>query len=307
MIDQPSSRSTAGRSEAAARAEARARALSPLHAIELPLPTLPSSMDGLRIVHLSDLHVRRTVQGARWEARVRSWERVLASEPADLVALTGDYCDDLGHEQAAAEVLGRLVAATPARTPVVGVFGNHDTSPMRELAAGLPRVKWLDNSCVDVPVRAGPGGAAGSGGVLRVVGLSYPEDALAAAMAGTEAARGVAAGFTVALSHYPSMVVPAADLGWPLVLAGHTHGGQVRVSGSVVPHTACDLPPHLASGCLRLGSTLCCISRGLGDGGVPGLRINCPPQAPLYTLRRGPLPGGAEPPGGGALRQVMLW
>jgi hypothetical protein len=301
VIDPQPTRSTARPPGAAGRAEGDAEAVSPMHAIELPLPTLPAAMDGLRIVHLSDLHVRRTVQGARWESRVRSWERVLAREPADLVALTGDYCDDLGHEQAAAEVLGRLVAATPARTPLVGVFGNHDTSPMRELAAGLPRVKWLDNSVVDLPVRGG------AGGVLRVIGLSYPEDALAAALAGTEAARGVAAGFTVALSHYPSMVVPAADLGWPLVLAGHTHGGQVRVSGSVVPHTACDLPTHLASGCLRLGSTLCCISRGLGDGGVPGLRINCPPQAPLYTLRRGPLPGGAEPTSGGALRQVMLW
>lgn len=278
-----------------------------VHRVTVPLPTLPAELEGLRVLHLSDLHVRRSAQGPRWESRVQSWAEALASEAVDLVAFTGDYAEAPGDEPAAAAVLARLTKAVAAGTPALGVFGNHDTSLTRQLARGEGGaaspggVTWLDNEAVTVAVRGGAGR-------LRVVGLSYPEDPLAAALGG-EGDEGDAL-FTLVLAHYPSLVVPAADLGWPLVLAGHTHGGQVRISPTVVPHTACDLPTHLASGCLRLGETLCCISRGLGDGGIPGLRINCPAQAPLYTLVRGPLPGEAEPAtgeGGGTLHQVMAW
>lgn len=115
--------------------------------------------------------------------------------------------------------------------------------------------------------------------------------------------------FTLTLAHMPSMIFPAADLGLPLILCGHTHAGQIRVSPRLAPHTSSDVPVHLASGVLRLRSTLCCISRGLGDGVYPGLRFNCPWQVPLYTLRHGPLPafavrGDVEPH---TVQQVVAW
>ena len=92
--------------------------------------------------------------------------------------------------------------------------------------------------------------------------------------------------FTLALAHHPNTLIPAAALHIPVLLAGHTHAGQIRLHPRLAPHTSSDLPMHLASGILQLGSTLCCISRGLGDGVVEHLRINCPRQMPLYTLRR---------------------
>ena len=73
-----------------------------------------------------------------------------------------------------------------------------------------------------------------------------------------------------------------------LLFAGHTHGGQFRLSPQIAPHTSCDLPMDLAGGILRARQTLCAVSRGLGNA-VVELRVNCPPHVPLYTLRSGPL------------------
>ena len=92
------------------------------------------------------------------------------------------------------------------------------------------------------------------------------------------------------LSHYPTYLPVAADLGVDVVFSGHTHGGQCRLARQVVPFNSCDLPMDLTAGLLRHRDTLCAVSRGLGETFLP-LRVLCPPQLPVYTLRRGPLPG----------------
>jgi predicted MPP superfamily phosphohydrolase len=325
-----------------------ARLPAPLEPFDITLPSLPTALDGLRVLHLSDLHVRRKPGPARrWRALLDALRR---AHP-DVVAYTGDYMDDPGHEGWAVEALVQIVDAIGPGPSHVGVFGNHDTPALKPLVrAALPRVAWLDGQSVELRVRpgAGIGRASATPARLRVLGLSFPEDPLAAVLdaglAGA-AASGSAptsassdrAGFVLTLAHYPSTMFHAASLGLPLVLAGHTHAGQIRLSRTFAPHTSCDLPPQLASGCVRLDagpvggpggaggsgaaasasasaslgtglatgvnaaprSTLCCISRGIGDGGLEGLRINCPCQVPLYTLRRGPLPERSRPAGDG--------
>ena len=123
---------------------------------------------------------------------------------------------------------------------------------------------------------------------LRLLGLDWPEDLLALTLSTPPSSPSIPSfpPFPIALAHHPNALIPAAELGIPIVLAGHTHAGQIRLHPRLAPHTSSDLPPHLASGILQLRSTLCCISRGLGDGVIEGLRINCPRQIPLYTLRR---------------------
>jgi predicted MPP superfamily phosphohydrolase len=92
------------------------------------------------------------------------------------------------------------------------------------------------------------------------------------------------------LSHLPMTLPVLADLGVDVMLCGHTHGGQIRPLPGCVIYNSTDWPLHLTSGLLRHQNTLCATSRGLGEAGLP-LRVFCPPQLPLFTLRRGPLPG----------------
>lgn len=266
---------------------------APIEPFTVVHPDLPASLDGLTILHVSDLHVRRR-RPSRGSGDRSSWGRLLHAveqTPADLVAYTGDFMDDPGHEAHALDALGRLVqAAASTRPPRLGqwaVFGNHDSPAFRQAAVHIPGLRWLDNELTS-PLTD----TAGHATALRVLGLSWPEDPLAALL--DAPAPGSAGEFTLTLAHYPSVLVTLAAMRVPLVLAGHTHGGQVRPHRALIPHTSSDLPPTMGCGLLRLGQTLCAISRGAGEGYMDGLRVNCPPQVPLYTLRRGPLAGPSE-------------
>ncbi|MBL8765311.1 MAG: metallophosphoesterase [Phycisphaerae bacterium] len=208
----------------------------------------------------------------------------LSTTPADLVLLTGDYMDRPGNERAALDVLRDILEAARARLGIFGIAGNHDSTVFMRLARGETRMEWLNNQAVDLLVpAAGAGGESNTGTPLRLIGLSWPEDVVAAVLDEPPTPA-----FTIALAHSPTAIIPAGEFGIPLLFAGHTHGGQVRISGALAPHTSSDLPPDLASGLLRYRRTLAVISRGLGEAVFPGLRFNCPRQAPLITLRSAP-------------------
>lgn len=259
---------------------------APIESFDLPHPAVPPALDGLTILHLSDLHVHRAGLGRPGFRRLRS---ALSRVEPDLIVLTGDYMTRPGDERAALTVLGALAGCWRSRSGAFGIFGNHDSATFARLAASIPGIRWLVNRSCEVP-----------GLPLRILGASYPEDLLAAAL---EAGPPQPGTLTIALTHYPTEVFAAAELGVPMVFAGHTHGGQIRFSTELAPHTSSDFPPHLASGMLRLRQTICCVSRGLGEAFVE-LRVNCPPQAPLYRLRLGPAIGGATAT---ELRRVVAW
>lgn len=288
----------------------------PVERFDLPHPAVPAAIDGLRILHITDTHVERRQDGHR---TFRGALDALATTEADLIALTGDYMTDPGHETAAIRSLAAMAeawrgsrAGAGPRFGAFGVFGNHDSAAMMRAARTIPGITWLDNRAIDPP-----------GVPLRIIGASYPEDVLGAVLgrrdeeserrpdegaedAASRSPIGTPERFTLLLAHYPTEVFPAAELGIPLVLAGHTHGGQVRVSPRLAPHTSSELPMHLAGGLLRLRSTLCAVSRGLGETFVDW-RFNCPAQLPLYTLRKGELPGPKFSEETGTLVQVVAW
>lgn len=246
---------------------------APLERYDIVHPAVPDALEGFTILHITDLHIRR--HRPRPPAIKALLESLIQTE-SDLVVLTGDFMDRPGDEKTALASLRLVVDACRARLGIVGVVGNHDSGPLRERLVDITGVRWL--------TKASPIWDALPD--LRLIGSQEPEDLLASVLASPPPPPGA---LHIALIHYPSEVYTAADLGIPLALAGHTHAGQFRITPRLAPHTSSDLPADLATGILRLRQTLCAVSRGLGQAVIEA-RFNCPPQAPLYVLRRGELP-----------------
>ena len=91
--------------------------------------------------------------------------------------------------------------------------------------------------------------------------------------------------FGLAVMHSPDSAPEAASLGYGLIVAGHTHGGQVRLPlvGALV--TNCSMPPRLASGLIRMGAAVLHTSRGLGTSKYAPFRFWCRPEATFLELR----------------------
>ncbi|MEX0776242.1 MAG: metallophosphoesterase [Phycisphaeraceae bacterium] len=280
------------------------------HAIDLRLPDLPPAVEGLRIAHLSDLHI-----GMR-RPRHRRIMRELDSLDADLVLLTGDYMNKPGDEQSALGVMRQITACLHPRLGVFGCFGNHDSPSLRRRFSDLP-VHWLNNAAHqfdDLPILLmglesdgfrDPDSIALLADLDRQ-GLSHGHDTWEQEAKSEVRSPKSAANpkseirnrkseisprpLQLMLSHYPMYLPTVADMGVDLMFSGHTHGGQWRVPFAGPFYNSSDLPMTLSSGILRHRRTLCVVSRGLGETWLP-IRLFCPPQLPVYTLHRGPLPG----------------
>ena len=256
------------------------------------VPVLPTDTEPLRILHLSDLHMMPD------QRRKQQWVASLAATDPDFVVVTGD---NLAHPQAVPGVLRALQPLLDL--PGAFVFGSNDYRgpvwknpltyllPQREYVQGvelpvedlrevLVGAGWADLNNARGSVKAG-------GRMIELVGVDDPhiEQDDYASVAGPVSAE---AELSVALTHSPEPRVldaMAAD-GFDLLLAGHTHGGQVCVPlvGALV--TNCGLPRSMASGLHRWpGSDAWLhVSAGLGTHPTAPVRFACPPEASLLTL-----------------------
>jgi uncharacterized protein len=252
--------------------------------VDLTLPHLPPHLEGLRIAHLTDLHIDRVRR--RHQRIVDAVDRA----EADLVFLTGDYMSFAGDELVASKVLHEMTPRLRAKRGVFAVWGNHDTPELRQSCADLP-LRWLNNRCTREADAA-----------LEVCGFEVDQytdpDSVATAKTAhlneTRAEHQAGRLVRLLLAHHPTRLTTAADMGFDIVFSGHTHGGQCRLPGGFALRNSVDFPLRLTSGILRHQDTLCVISRGLGEVQLP-LRVFCPPHLPVYTLRRGQLPGERTP------------
>lgn len=230
--------------------------------VELPIAHLPADLHGLRILHLTDLHMR-----PRWSKVYDQVIENVASNPPDLIAMTGDFVENKINPESTLPFVERLVRTLPARLGIFAVLGNHDG---HLIGAHFARwnVQLIDNRIV----RLGRGNA-----VIELIGLEGVVRQDLDVQRLNQLPQKPAGALRIALSHYPDAILRAAQIKPDLFLAGHTHGGQVCLPGGIPIITHDSLPRRYNSGIHRFGDTWLIVNRGLGFAGIP-LRLFCPAE-----------------------------
>lgn len=256
------------------------------------VPVLAPDAEPLRVLHVSDLHLMPD------QARKQRWVAELAALDPDIVVVTGD---NMAHPDA---VPGVVRAFEPLFAyPGAFVFGSNDYRgpvwknplgyfdkdreyvqgvelPSEELRGIFTDAGWVDLNNARVLLKAG-------GRSIELAGVDDPHverddyDQIAGPV-------DQAAELHIGVTHSPEPYVldaMAAD-GFSLLLAGHTHGGQVRVPGVGALVTNCGLPRSMARGLHRWpdSDAYLHVSAGLGTHPTAPIRFACRPEASLLTL-----------------------
>jgi hypothetical protein len=253
-----------------------------VHEKELAIPRLTPAHDGLRIAHLSDLHMSGRITKAYFEQVV---DEVNRARP-DLIALTGDIVERPECLQWIPDTLSRL------RAPhgVYYVLGNHDRRvDCRHLSSVLADagLVHLGGRCHQIVAREA---------TLILAGNELPWFKPAPSVE-RRAEGGEPADFSgpplsalrpqplrILLAHTPDQFRWAQRHEFDLMLAGHNHGGQVCLPliGPILSPSRHGV--RYAAGVFRCGSTVMHVSRG--TSGLTPIRFNCPPEIAILTLRQ---------------------
>lgn len=222
----------------------------------------PAALDGIRIGFLTDVHRSAMVPH---DMVARAVALVMAEAP-DLIVLGGDYVTN--RDRRFVGPAFEALAGLSAPQGVFAVLGNHDDERDTTAALAPHGFALLRDARTAIVVR---------GETVEFAGLRYwthkvPEI--------TRVLRG-AAPHLILLAHTPKRVIEAAALSVPLVLSGHTHGGQIVLPG--LGAIAARVFPVVAGSARRQNTTVF-VSRGIGTIYVP-IRVNCPPEVAILTLR----------------------
>ena len=226
---------------------------------------------GLRIVHLSDLHLRSLPNHFAAAAATVNQLR------PDLILLTGDYLDQARRLDGAISFM-RLLKADGGIFAVQGnweYWARLEGEPLRRKLAAAG-VELLIDERRDLLIRGIP---------LSILGIDYPSasDSLEKIKRTAQTDR-----LNIVLSHVPAFghdtLAPLADL----ILSGHTHGGQIRLPG-VRPLYLPRFSAPFVSGLYRVTTNRIplYVNRGLGTSVLP-LRFFCPPEIALLQLQSPP-------------------
>jgi len=236
---------------------------------DVMVPGLDPAHDGVRVAHLTDLHVGMLTPDRKI---LRAIAHAHAAKP-DLMLLTGDFvCYS-------PKFVGRLQELTRGlHVPAYAVLGNHDYWTDGEgVRHALERngIAVLRNGHSEIMLRHAP---------LSIIGI---DDAITRHSDARRAFRGVRAhGSKLVMTHVPSMADRAAELGDGLIVAGHTHGGHVVIP-RLTARIAAKFGNRYLAGFYRVGNSLLYVNCGIGSSSVP-IRAGAPSEVAILTLRAAP-------------------
>jgi uncharacterized protein len=236
----------------------------------LCLPRMPAAWDGLTILHLTDLHLYGTPDLHFFRALMDRCNDPLP----DIVCVTGDVADGYKHQRLIVPVLGRLRWGLAA----FAILGNHDywyEAPLIRRRLKRIGINYLGNSWEQITVRGEP---------LVVVGNEAPWHKPLPDLSSCPSGP-----FRLCLSHTPDNVRWGRRHGIDLMLAGHVHGGQVRlpVFGSLLVPSVHGR--RYDCGTFDESPTLLHVGRGIS--GEHPLRVMCRPEVTRLVLRAVPSNG----------------
>ena len=229
------------------------------------LNNLPANFSGLTILHLSDLHSKQ------FGRRQTKLVRLINQQKYDLVALTGDFVNKFKPDiKPMIDLINQL-----NKVPVYFVPGNHErkTGFQARESLNAAGVRILDNKAVRM---------VKNGQCLWIIGVDDPHLGKACLNAALEQVDDSAP--KILLAHSPNIYPEAIEKRLDLVLAGHTHGGQVRlplIGALIAPGQG--LFPQWDYGLYQKGQTTMIINGGLGESDLP-VRFNIKPEIGLVKL-----------------------
>jgi len=228
----------------------------------------------IRVMHLGDLHVERITD------RERRLVELVAVERPDLIVCSGDLLNySYAHDREAWSDCRWLFERLSAPLGTFVVSGSHPADhdeAVAHIVAGTP-ARWLRDERVTIEHH---------GQVLDVIGLHcthrpFLERPRLEALLPASKDR-----FTLLLYHTPDLAPDAAELGIDWMLAGHTHGGQVRVPWFGALATSSLYGKAFEMGRYALGQMTLYVTRGIGLEGsaAPRVRFLCPPEVVLWEI-----------------------
>ena len=234
--------------------------------VEITLPRLPKKLDGLKIVHLSDIH-HSPFTGLEHISRA---VLIATKLNPDIVALTGDY---VSHETKYIAPVAKVLGELRAKYGVFACLGNHDhwtdaRGVTRHLEAN--NIRLLINEGFRLESAPAPFWLAGVDD--HMVGKTD----LASSLRGSFPDE-----MKLLLAHNPLIFRQAVRFGVDITFSGHTHGGQVKVRD---PQKRVLRPRKLTSGLHQRKDSQIYITRGIGTVVLP-IRYQCPPEISLIELR----------------------
>jgi uncharacterized protein len=251
--------------------------------VDVPLAAERAGEAPIRIGVLADLQARQVSEFER-----KAVWRLMALHP-DLILIPGDLAQvwPRSTQESVAEFRA-LLGELDAPLGVWMVLGNCDSVDVVERALEGTRVRLLTDERVEIPFKD-------RRIVLCGIGMEFQSAAACAAARDLEALPG-SDDVRILLAHYPDAykLLPKPSR-TDLVIAGHTHGGQVQVPWFGPPITLSSVPREVAAGGLHeLDGRRVYVSRGVGveRGWAPRVRFNCPPEITLLELGDAPKTAG---------------
>jgi predicted MPP superfamily phosphohydrolase len=230
--------------------------------VQIRSPKLPKQLQPIRIVLISDLHCERE---PLLEERL---PEIITREKPDLIVFTGDALNTAD----GLPVLKRLMTRLRAIAPTFAVRGNWDVVYWGKLNLyGSTGVRELNAEAVEVEFR---------GATLWIAGVPYGrEEQIRALMNGA-----FPSSVNIFISHMPDSIEQVAQHGADIYLAGHTHGGQVRLPfyGALITLSRYD--KRFEAGLKRVGQTWIYVTRGIGMEGRAPFRFLSRPEITVIEL-----------------------